>query len=281
MILVTGATGTVGREVVGLLVAGGHKTRVLVRDPAKARFDKKVEVAVGDLDKPDTLARAAEGAERVFALASGPQLAAQQGSLAQAAKRAGAKHIVKLSVLGVDSGLKNAIVEWHTDAEKRLRESGLAWTFVQPGSFMSNSFAWIDMVKTQGKVYAPYGDGKFPPIHPRDIAAVCVKALTTPGHEGKAYPLTGPEALGMAEQVRILSEAIGKPLQYVPVPDEAARDGMLKTGMPPVLVEALLQMAGWVRAGKMAQVRPTVEEVTGRKPLSYRDWARENAAAFK
>ena len=281
MVLVTGATGTVGREVVAQLVAGKHRTRVLVRDPAKARFDSEVEVAVGDFGKPETLARAAEGAERVFALSSGPELAEHQGSLARAAKQAGAKQIVKLSVLGVASGVRNAIVQWHEDAERRIRDSGLAWTFIQPASFMSNSLAWVPMVKSQGKVFAPFGDGKFPPIHPRDIAAVAVKALTTPGHEGKSYPLTGPEALGVADQVRILSEALGKPIQYVPVPDEAARDGMLKTGLPPVLVDALLQMAGMIRAGKLAEVRPTVEQVTGRKALTYREWARENAAAFR
>ena len=143
MILVTGATGTVGREVVGLLVKDGQKVRAMTRDPKKARFDPKVEVVAGDFARPETLEKAAQGAEAVFSLSTGPELGAHEGALARAAKKAGAKRLVKLSVMGAGSGGENVIVKWHDAGEKAIRESGLAWTFVRPGTFMSNVLAAI------------------------------------------------------------------------------------------------------------------------------------------
>jgi len=281
MILTTGATGTVGREVVAQLLAAGQKVRALTRDPARARFDGRVEVVKGDLDQPETIVRAVEGAERLFSLVTGPQGPVQEAALALAAKKAGVRQIVKLSVLGVDQGQGNAIARWHEAGERAVRESGIAWTFVRPGSFMSNALFWVGTIRSQGKVFAPYGEGKFSPVHPRDIAAVAVKALTTPGHEGKVYPLTGPQALGMAEQVRILADAVGRPIEYVPISDEAARQGMTKAGLTEPLVGALLQVAAYIRSGQAGNVLPTVEQVTFRKALTFADWAREHAQAFR
>ena len=281
MVLVTGATGTVGREVVAQLVAGGHAVRALVRDPGKARFDAKVQVVAGDLGKPETLARAVDGVGAVFSLGRGPEIPVHEANLARAAAKAGVGRIVKLSVAGAGQGSKNAVVAWHDAGEKAIQDSGVAWTFVRPGMFMSNALSWAPSVKGQGKVFLPYGDGKIAPIHPKDIAAVAVVALTAPGHAGKAYVLSGPEALSIAEQLQILSEAVGKPLQYVPISEGAARESMLGSGMPPVLADGLLAMAAAVRAGQAATVLPTVEQVAGRKPLTWRDWARENAVAFR
>jgi uncharacterized protein YbjT (DUF2867 family) len=281
MILVTGATGTVGREVVKLLAEAGEKVRALTRDPAKAKFDKSVEVVAGDLDQPATLEKAAAGADAVYALATGPQLPVHTANIVAAAKKAGARRLVKLSVLGAGQGSGRSIIDWHDAAEKAVRESGLAWTFVRPGAFMSNALQWAGMIKGQGKVFSAFGDGKVPSIHPRDIAAVSVAALTGSGHEGKAYEITGGEALAVGDQVRILSEAIGKPIQYVIITDEASRDGMLKNGMPPPLVDSLVKLGALVRSGGAATVLLGVEQVLGRKPLRFVDWARENAAAFK
>jgi (4-alkanoyl-5-oxo-2,5-dihydrofuran-3-yl)methyl phosphate reductase len=151
---------------------------------------------------------------------------------------------------------------------------------LRPGAFMSNALHWRESIRAQGKVFSNYGDGKLPPVHPRDIAAVAVCALISDGHEGKAYPLTGPEALTMSEQVKILAEAIGQPLEYVSITDEAARKGMEHAGMPSFLIDALLPFAAFIRSGKAAKVFHTVEEVTGRPPFAFGDWARENAAHF-
>ena len=145
---------------------------------------------------------------------------------------------------------------------------------------MSNALHWRETIRTQGKVFSNYGHGKLPPIHSRDIAAVAVRALISEGHDRKTYALTGPEALSIGEQVDILSEALGRRIEYVPITDEVARKGMEKAGMPALLIDALIPFATFIRSGKAAEVLPTVEEVTGRPALTFRDWACENAEAF-
>ena len=281
MILVTGATGTVGREVVAQLLVAGEKVRALARNPSKAQLDEQVELVAGDLNRPETLAKAVEGVECIFSLALGPQLATQEASLVQAAKKAGARHIVKLSGLRPGGEARSVLATWHQASERAIQNMGIAWTFVQPGAFMSNALYWRDSIKGQGKVFSNYGDGKLPYIHPRDIAAVAVRALTEPGHEGKVYPLTGPEALSVSELVQILSKVVGKPIEYVPITDDVAREGMQKAGLPIFLIDAMLPFASFVRSGKGAETLPTVEQVIGRKPLTFADWARELATDFQ
>jgi uncharacterized protein YbjT (DUF2867 family) len=280
MILVTGATGTVGREVVAQLLQAGRSVRALTRNPSKARFDERVEVIQGDLDQPQTLTKAVEGVESVFSLAHGQDLIAQEANLVQAAKAAGVRHVVKLGALGAGDGDRTIIADWHNASELAIQESGIAWTFIRPGAFMSNAFFWKDTIRSQGKVFSNYGDGKVPPIDPRDIAAVAVVALTTEGHQEKAYPLTGPEALSVAEQVQVLSKVLGKRIEYVKISDEVAREGMLKAGLPVGIVNALLPFAAYIRSGKAAKTLPTVEEVTGRAPYTFARWAHDHAAAF-
>jgi uncharacterized protein YbjT (DUF2867 family) len=281
MILVTGATGTVGREVVQQLVAAGQKVRAMTRDPSKARFDSKVEVVAGDFEDPKSLDKAAAGVASVFSLPSGPKIGVHEGNLATAAKKAGVRSIVKLSVQGAGGQARSPIAAWHEAGEKAIQDSGLAWTFVRPGGFMSNARQWAATIKSMGKVFSPYGDGRSVPIHPKDIAAVSVAALTSSSHDGKAYPLTGGESLTMAEQVKTLAEAVGKPIEYVAISDEQAREGMVKAGMPPFLIDALLPMAAFIRSGKAGEVLPTVQQVLGRKPLTWAEWCQENAGAFR
>ncbi len=280
MILVTGATGTVGREVVAQLLAAGQEVRAMTRDPSKVKLNGEVEVVKGDFNAPDSLASAVHGVERIFSLTFGPETGVHERHLAQAAKAAGARHIVKLSALGGDDETRNNIRKWHDEGEQAIRETGIALTVLRPTGFMSNALHWRPSIRAQRKVFSNYGDGKLPPVHPRDIAAVAVRALTTSGHDGKVYPLTGPEALKMSEQVKILADAIGQPLEYVPVSDEATRKGMENAGMPSFLIDALLPFAAFIRSGKAAQVFHTVEEVTGTPSLRFSDWARENAVAF-
>jgi uncharacterized protein YbjT (DUF2867 family) len=281
MILVTGATGTVGREVVSQLLAAGQPVRALVRQPERARLDARVEVLRGDLERAETLGPAVAGAERIFSLAVGPGLGAQEARLAEAARSAGVRHIVKLSVLGAGEKLRGGVVSWHNAGEEALRNSGVPWTFVRPGSFMSNALFWADSIRREGRVYSSFGEGRTAPIHPRDIATVAVLALTTPGHEGKAWPLTGPQSLSTGEQVQRLATALGRPLEYVPISDETTRAGMERAGMPAYLVDALVPFAAVVRSGKAGGVLPTVEQLLGRPALNFEAWARENAAAFR
>jgi uncharacterized protein YbjT (DUF2867 family) len=281
VILVTGATGTVGREVVAQLLIAGEKVRALTRNPSRAGLDEQVELIAGDLNQAESLAKAVAGVERIFSLALGPELGAQEASLVQAAKKAGARHIVKLSGLRPGGEARSGLATWHQASERAIQNMGIAWTFVQPGAFTSNALFWRDSIKGQAKVFSNYGDGKLPYIHPRDIAAVAVRALTEPGHEGKAYPVTGPEALSVSELVQILSDAVCKPIEYVPITDDVAREGMQKAGLPIFLIDAMLPFASFVRSGKGAEVLPTVEQVTGRKSLTFDDWAREHAADFR
>jgi uncharacterized protein YbjT (DUF2867 family) len=283
MILVTGATGTVGREVVRELIERNQRVRAMTRDPSKLKpgtVPQGVEVVTGDLDQPQTLGPVLHGVTKIFALSSGPSIGKHDAALAQAAKAAGIRRLVKLSAETVADQPQQIIAKWHLAGEQAIKDAGLEWTFVRPGGFMSNALNWAHTIKAMGKVFAPMGDAKLAPIDPRDIAAVCAETLTRDGHAGKAYMLTGPEALTMSEQVACLGRAIDKPLTYVPVSDDVARENMTKAGMPPILVDAILELARNIRAGERAHVSPTVKEVTGRSGRRFADWAQEHRSAF-
>jgi uncharacterized protein YbjT (DUF2867 family) len=282
MILVTGATGNVGGEVVKQLLEAGAPVRVLARDPAKAaKLGAGVSVVRGDLAAPETLGPAFAGVTKAFVLSTGPDLARLAGNAVDAAKKAGVAHVVLLSVLGAEFEPSFELGRWHRESERKLEASGLAWTFLRPGSFASNALSWVSSIKAQGVVYSPYGEGKSAPIDPRDIAAVAVKALLAPGHEGKAYSLTGSAAITTGEQVAKISAAIGRPLRFVDVPPEAARDGMLEAGMHPLLVDALLELMARVRAGHGATVSTAVADVLGRPARTFDAWLHDHVAAFR
>jgi uncharacterized protein YbjT (DUF2867 family) len=281
MILVLGATGTTGGEVARQLIAKGEKPRLLVRNPQKAReFEGKAEIVKGDMDSKESVVSALKGIEKLYLVSAGPNGIDLEINTIDAAKKAGVRHVVKLSVIGADAPALT-FSKWHARAEKHLMGSGLAWTMVRPGNFMSNALMWVPTMKTQGAFYQPTGEGRWAAIDPADIGAVAVAALTGSGHEGKAYTLTGPESLNAAQYAAKLSSAIGKPVKFVDVPPEAAKDGMLKSGIPPVYVDALVDLYAAMKAGKADAVTDTVEKVTGRKAGTFDAWARRNAGAFK
>ncbi len=283
MILVTGATGTVGSEVVSQLLAAGQQVRALVRDPSTAarKLGDRAEIAVGDAGRPETLDAALDRVERMYLLLPMvPTLREWDAGLVAAAQRAGVRHIVKQSNMGAQSERATTMQRWHRAGEQLIESSGIAWTFVRPTGFMTNALGWAHMIKTQATVYTPGGDGKLPVVDPRDIAAVAVAALTEPGHEGSAYDVTGPTALSAAEQIKTISDEIGKPIAHVDIPESAARDGMLATGMPTEIVDALLEFMSDVRAGRSATVSDAVQRVTGRSARTFRAWVQDHAAAF-
>lgn len=280
-ILVTGATGTIGGEVARQLIAAGVRPRLLVRNPAKAReFEGKAEVVKCDLGDPAALERVMQGVEKLFLVASGADGQALEAKAVDAAKKAGVKHVVKLSVFGADEEMFT-FARWHRPVEKQIEASGMAWTHLRPVNFMANMLGNIGSIKGQGAFYQPTGDGKTSVIDPADIGAVAVKALTEPGHEGKVYSLTGPEALSGAEQAAVMTKALGREVKFVDVPPEAAKQAMAGSGIPPVYVDALLDLLVAMKAGRTAAVTDTVQKVLGRKPATFEDWARRNAAAFK
>jgi uncharacterized protein YbjT (DUF2867 family) len=281
MILVFGATGTTGGEVARQLIQAGQKPRLLVRNPSKAHtFEGKAEIVQGDLDRPESLATAMKGVDKVY-LVSAPTTDPEiEGNAIDAAKKAGVEHVVKLSVFGADAPYE-MFSRWHAQSEARLRESGLAWTMLRPQHFMSNALQWAETIRSQGAFYQPTGEGRWAAIDPADIGAAAVMALTKPGHEGQAYTLSGPESLSAAQYAAKLSAAIGKPVKFVDVPPEATRGGLSKSGLPPVLVDALLELLAATKAGKLDVVTDGVFKATGRKAATFDDWARRHAAAFR
>jgi len=280
MILVTGATGHIGKELIPILLETGQRIRVLVRDERKvAHLDACVERSVGDLDKPETLAHAVKNVEQIFLVTYKTR---QDINVMEAAKRAGVRQIVKLSTLEATDH-KIQVGKWHYEREELIRASGLDWTFLRPGMFMSNSIEWwADSIKGQGSVFFPGGKkGRVAPVDPRDVARVAAVALTQPGHSGQAYELTGSELFTMGEMAQVISRVLGKPIQYVDIPPIAAKLFMLKTGMDKTLVNALMEMLASLRRNEGAIVTDAFQRLTDHPPRTFEQWCREHIQAFQ
>jgi len=281
MILVTGATGTVGRQLVTELVTAGADVRALSRTPERAGLPSGVEVVAGDLGRPETLPSALQGIERVFLLSGGPEGPEHDANLIAAGEQAGVRHVVTLSVLGAGHGADDPITRWHLAGERAVTASGMAWTILRPGAFMSNALMWAPSIKDQGVVYAPFAQAKTGAVDPADIAAVAARALTGAGQGGKTYPLTGPELLSAADQVEIPGAALGRPLQVVDVPPERAKAAMVDSDMPAELADAVIASMAQAGTDHAMAVLPTVEQVTGRPARSFAEWADAHLEAFR
>jgi (4-alkanoyl-5-oxo-2,5-dihydrofuran-3-yl)methyl phosphate reductase len=279
--LITGATGNVGSLVVERLLERGDRPRVLVRDVRKAqdRYGDRVDVFVGDLADAATLRPALVGVDTLFLVNAGHDLAERDEAAAKAAKTAGVKLLVKLS--SYDAREQNVGTGvWHAQGEAAIRASGMPFTFVQPSGFMVNALFWVKSIKADGVVRASTGDGRIPFIHSNDIADVVIEALIRRELDGRSLAITGPEALSYAEMTEKIGTAIGKPLVFQPISDDEARRQQIAWGAPEPLVEARLSIFRAIREGRLATVTDTVERVLGRKPLTFDQWAQENAAAF-
>lgn len=279
-ILVTGATGNVGSRLVRGLAAAGHKVRAFARSGEKARFDANVEVVTGDFKDVDSLRRALKGVKRMYLLSAAADLEQHDANAIDAAKQAGLELVVKHSVVAAP-GKATLIPQWHRAGEERLEASGIPYVFLRPSSFTSNSLGWVGSVKAENTVYGALGEAALPVVHPDDIADVAAVVLTTPGHENKAYDITGPEALTTRQQVDILAEVLGRPLKYVNVSDEAMKEGMLKAGTPPTYVEARVGLVQMLRNLGRIEPSPAVQSITGKAPRTFRQWVEANVGAFK
>jgi len=278
--LITGATGDVGARVVSHLLQRGDRPRVFVRNAEKAHalFGDRVQIFAGDLAQPASLHSALEGVDALFLVNSGPQIPVQDELAAKAAKAAGVRHLVKLSSMDVQHGL--AIGAWHELGEAAIRASGISFTFVQPTGFMSNLLAWAKPIKAEGIVRASTGEGRRAFIHSEDIAAVATAALTTHEYDGQSLPITGPEAVTFAQATARIASAIGKELTFQPISDEEARQRYSAVSGSVAETEAHVSLWRAIREGRLAAVTDNVERILGRKPISLRQWAMENAAAF-
>lgn len=275
MILVTGATGNVGRQVVHQLVDAGQPVRALTRNPDGAGLPAGVEVVRGDLTRPESLPAALDGVDRVYLF---PVPDAVQGFL-EAARDAGVRRIVVLSSVAA-AGPPNGIGSRHLVVERAVEAADVEWTHLRPGAFAVNTlWQWGPSIRAEGVVRAPYGDAALAPIHEADIAAVATTALLHDGHGGQRYELSGPESLTHREQVDILGKAIGRDIEFVELSPDQAREQMTRNA-PERVVDALLGL--WAEAvGRTAPVSPVVEQVTGRRPRTFAEWAAEHADQFR
>ena len=281
MILVTGATGSVGRELTAQLAELGEEVRALSRSPHRIEFPNGVEPIVGDLGVADTLLAAVKGVDRVFLLSTGADGPTHDANVTAAAQRAGVRHIVKLSVFSAgNTGAVDPISGWHREGERIVRASGLAWTFLRPLGFMANALKWADTVVSEHTVYAPFGEGRTAIVDPADVAAVAAKVLTQSGHERTAYSLTGLEALSPGDQVAAIAREIGRPIRYVDIPPAAARAAMVEGGMPDELAGAVLALLSTSLDPSSAVVLPDIELVTGRPARSFTAWVRAHRGVF-
>lgn len=282
MILVTGATGNIGRELVRELDAKGARFRVLVRDRSRAAgLPDSAERAVGDLDKPDTLTPAFEGIDKLFLLTPGIGLEHTSHAVATA-KAAGVSHIVHLSSFNVLGDPMPAMGRWHHEREQIVRASGIPATILRPGGFMTNTLEWAPAIRERRHVLDPTGPGRYAPIDPADIAAVAALVLTSDGHAGMAYTLTGEETLTIAEQVRVLGDAIGREIEVreATTPGEVVR-ARYPHGAPDALADALIEAVALMRADTVGFRTDTVRLLLGRKPRTFAAWCEHNADAFQ
>jgi uncharacterized protein YbjT (DUF2867 family) len=201
-------------------------------------------------------------------------------NLLEAAKQAGVKHVVKQSTIEADRSLGPG--KWHREQEELIRSMGFAWTFIRPTMFTANTIEWWGAtIKSQNAVYFPGGNGKVPPVDPRDVAAVACTVLTSSGHEGQIYEVTGPEALTIREMVQVLAKVLGKPLRYVNVPAFLAAIWLRRFGMSRELVKGLMETLGALRRSEYAYVTDAVERVGGVRPRTFETWCKEHIAAFQ
>ena len=285
MIVVTGAGGTVGSALTKALGEKGvaFKAAYFSKDKAEKARAGGQDTVVLDFAKPETVGLALKGAETLFLLgATTPDQAAREIGVVHEAKKTGVRRLVKLSAWEADKEAYG-FGRVHRKVEKEIEASGLAWTFLRPNGFMQNAANYFaGTIKAQGAFYQPMGEARLSQVDVRDIAAVAATALTEPGHEGKGYDLSGPEALGNAQVAETIAKAIGKPVSYVAVSDEDARKGMSGAGMPDFYVDLLMDLYRFYRTSHAAaRVSPAVQAVLGRPPISFARYVQDHVQAFR
>lgn len=284
MILLTGATGNVGSHLLSDLCRGGHAVRALVRSAEKADnlrgYD--CETAVGDFDDPGSLHRALAGVDRLFLLSpAGERMAEQEKAVVDAAAAAhGQVRVVKLAAAGYHEG-RTALGDQHAAVVEHLRVRGLPHTVLAPSVFMQNTLAWAGTISESGQFSLPAGDGAVSLVDAHDVAAVAAHVLTSDGHDGASYTVTGPEALTYNQVAERFTNALGKPVRYQDVPPAAAREAMVAAGMSAWLADALVELTAVYRSGGAAGTTDEVQKAIGRPARSFEDFLRDHLAAFR
>lgn len=283
-ILITGATGNVGSQLAGLLAAQHIPFRAMVRSVEAARrlpALQNAELVTGDFNDKQALANALSGIDKAFLLTnSSAQAEAQQLAFVDVAKRAGTKHIVKLSQWAADVDSPVRFLRYHAAVEQKTRDSGIAYTFLRPNLFMQGLLGFSELIATQGKFFAAISDARVSAVDVRDIAAVAAAVLSEAEHTGQTYNLTGPEAITHGAMAEKLSAALGRRVQFERVEPSVMRDALAATGFPTWQVDGLIEDYAHYAREEAAVVTSDVMRVAGRPPLTFDDFARDYAEAF-
>ena len=278
-ILVTGATGNVGRPLVGGLLADGARVRALTRDPVGVAFPPGVAVVGGDYAAPGTLAEAVRGADAVFVNIGA--LREHAGELISAARGTGVSKIVMLSSIAVrDEGDQVLFLgRQHKAVEDAVKAAGVDWTILRCGGFATNTLTWAASVRAEGVVRFPYGEAALAPIAEQDIAAAAVRVLLDSGHAGRTYVLTGAESLTQIQQAEAIGKAIGRPVRFEELSPGQFRPVATRYLPAPVVEDLLKALAGYV--GQAAYMTADLEKIIGRPATSYTQWAAMHADAYR
>ena len=282
-ILVTGATGSNGTEIIKRLSAQNIQVRAMVRnlDRAKEIALPNVEVVEGNFDHPETLLEALTEVGRAFLLTNSTERAeAQQLAFVDAARQSSVKHIVKLSQFAADAHSPVRFLRYHAAVEAAIQASGMTYTFLRPNLFMQGLLSFRSTITSQNAFYAAIGDAKVSVVDVRDIADVVVAALTEAGHEGKIYDLTGPQALTHTEMAEYLSAALKRQIAFVDIPPEQMREAMAGFGMPAWQADGLIEDYAHYRRNEAAAIASGIEDATGQAPRQLEEFARDYATVF-
>ena len=281
MICVTGASGTVSSEVIRQLEAAKAPFRAAYHSNEKTEAARAlgIESVILDYNRPETLGAAFQGCDKLFLL--GPNALNQtelELNAVEAANAAGVRHIVKQSVMGAAEETYS-LAKIHGPVEKAIESSGLAWTFLRPSSFMQNAVTFMgETIMAESAFYSASGLARISHVDVRDIAAVAVQALVEPNHEGKAYTLTGPEALTYDELATELSHVLGRPISHVSLSPSDLKNGMLAEGMPEEIADRMLDLERYFREGRASRITGDIKQVTKRDPRRFERYAKEAAA---
>lgn len=282
MILVMGAGGNVGRALVKELLEKEARFRASYRSAEEADDARRqgIDAVIVDYARPKTLRAELKGMEKLFFVTTPrPNLAELEGNIVEVARVSGVRHLVKLSVWGAE-GEDFIFSRLHRPVEKMIEASGLGYTFLRPNGFMQNILAYAPMIKAQGAFFLPAGEARVSEIDVRDIARVAATVLSEKGHKGKAYELSGPQALSHAERADILSDVLGRPVAYVSPPEAEWKQTALGLGLSEWLVDGIIDLLHYYQSGQAERVTPAVKELTEREPISFRQFAQDHAEAF-
>lgn len=282
-IVVTGGTGTVGSALLEELGRRGVSARLVMRDPTRVAGPAAAghEIVAGDLSEPASLTPAMEGADSLFLLTPVHRHSRLwvENALAAAAA-AGIRRVVRFSAFKAEAASGPELLRQHADCDAALKSSGLGWTLLKPNGFFQNLLWQAEPIRSEGRFYLPLGDAQLSYLDVRDIADAAAEVLLGEGHEGRAYDLTGSEALDSAGMAAALGEATGRSITYVPIPQEAAEQSLKTLGMPDWDARAVSELQAWFAAGEAAEIRPDLAGLLRRAPRRFADFASDYAGAF-